>query len=232
MPSDAHALVGRDAELDCLTGWMGDLTSGAGRAVLLEGEPGIGKSSLARAATAEAEQRGLPVYWAECDELGRSLPLQPLLDAFLSKDTVEPRLDTIQRLLRGELPGGADPTVAAAEHMLALMNEVCSATPAVLVVDDMQWADLATISVWEWLARSVDRMPLMLIGTTRPVPQRDELLAVRRVIGADGLIRLDGLPDHAVTDLVAKISDGEPGPQLLKLADDAGGNPLYLTELM
>jgi DNA-binding CsgD family transcriptional regulator len=232
MPSDDHALVGRDAELDSLIGWMGDLTSGTGHAVLLEGEPGIGKSSLARAVTSEAEQHGFPVYWAECDELGRSLPLQPLLDAFLSKDVVEPRLLTIQRLLRGELPGGNDPAVAASEQMLALMNEVCSATPAVLVVDDLQWADLATISVWEWLARSVDRTPLMVIGIMRPVPQRDELLAVRRVVGSKSIIRLEGLPDSAVANLVATISDGEPGPELLKLADGAGGNPLYLTELM
>jgi DNA-binding CsgD family transcriptional regulator len=232
MPSDDHALVGRDAELDSLIGWMGDLTSGTGHAVLLEGEPGIGKSSLARAVTSEAEQHGFPVYWAECDELGRSLPLQPLLDAFLSKDVVEPRLLTIQRLLRGELPGGNDPAVAASEQMLALMNEVCSATPAVLVVDDLQWADLATISVWEWLARSVDRTPLMVIGIMRPVPQRDELLAVRRVVGSKNIIRLEGLPDSAVANLVATISDGEPGPELLKLADGAGGNPLYLTELM
>jgi DNA-binding CsgD family transcriptional regulator/Mrp family chromosome partitioning ATPase len=232
MPINAHALVGRDTELECLVGWLGDLTSGTGRAVLLEGEPGIGKSSLARAASAEAERRGFPVYWAECDELGQSLPLQPLLDAFLTKETVEPRLHTIQQLLRGELAGGADPTVAASEQMLALMSEVCSATPAVLVVDDLQWADLATISVWEWLARSVDRTPLMVIGILRPVPQRDELVAARRVVGPNGIIRLDGLTGTAVTDLVAEISSGEPGPELLKLADGAGGNPLYLTELM
>jgi DNA-binding CsgD family transcriptional regulator len=58
------------------------------------------------------------------------------------------------------------------------------------------------------------------------------LLAVRRVVGSKSIIRLEGLPDSAVANLVATISDGEPGPELLKLADGAGGNPLYLTELM
>jgi DNA-binding CsgD family transcriptional regulator/tetratricopeptide (TPR) repeat protein len=232
MPSDACPLVGRDAELARLIGWIDDLAAGTGHAVLLEGEPGIGKSSLARTAVIAAEQHHFPVYWAECDELGQSLPLQPLLDALLAKESTEPRLDTIQRLLRGELVGGADAAMAASEQMLALMTEICSASPTVLVVDDLQWADLATIGVWEWLARSVDRTSLLLIGIVRPVPQRDELLAVRRVIGAEGTIHLAGLPDKAIADLVAEISAGEPGADLLRLAGGAAGNPLYLTELM
>jgi DNA-binding CsgD family transcriptional regulator len=232
MPSDAHALVGREAELSRLIGWLDDLATGTGHAVLLEGEPGIGKSSLARAAVATAEERGFSAYWAECDELGHALPLQPLLDALVDKEATEPRLHTIQRLLRGELAGVADPAMAAAEQMLALMNELCSAGPTVLVVDDLQWADVSTISVWEWLARSVDRTTLLLIGIVRPVPQRDELFAVRRVVGQDNTLRLEGLPEDAVTDLVATISDGKPGDNLLRLAGEAAGNPLYLTELM
>src|SRR6476469_1419030 len=109
MPSDAHALVGREAELSRLLGWLDDLASGTGHAVLIEGEPGIGKSSLARATVAAAEQRNFATFWAECDELGRTLPLQPLLEALLSRWSGEPRLDTIQRLLRGELPSSVDP---------------------------------------------------------------------------------------------------------------------------
>ena len=232
MPSDAYALVGRETEVNRLTGLVDDLAGGTGQAILLEGEPGIGKSSLARSAVAAAEQRGFSAYWAECDELGQALPLQPLLDALLAKETTEPRLDTIQRLLRGELTGAADPAMAAAEQMLALMNELCSAAPTVLVVDDLQWGDMSTISVWEWLARAVDRTALLLIGIVRPVPQRDELMALRRVVGPDNTLRLEGLPEDAVRDLIAAISAHTPGDNLLRLAAEAAGNPLYLTELM
>jgi DNA-binding CsgD family transcriptional regulator len=232
MPSDAYALVGREAELSRLVGWLDELASGTGHAVLIEGEPGIGKSSLARAAVAAAEQRSFSTYWAECDELGQTLPLQPLLESLLVKEAGEPRLDTVQRLLRGEMTSAVDPAMAAAEQMLALITELSSANPTVVVVDDLQWGDLSTISVWEWLARSVDRSPLLLIGILRPVPHRDELLAVRRVVGAAGLVRLQGLADKAVGDLVAAISAGEPGQNLMRLAGEAGGNPLYLTELM
>jgi hypothetical protein len=100
-------LVGRDNELEQFAAWRRDVASGTGHAVLLEGEPGIGKSSLARAAVLTAEEQGFVSYWAECDVLGQALPLQPLLDALLAKRMTEPRLDTIQRLLRGELANEA-----------------------------------------------------------------------------------------------------------------------------
>ncbi|MGH3762155.1 helix-turn-helix transcriptional regulator [Actinophytocola sp.] len=233
MSGDTTALVGRDSELARLLEWIDDLGSGTGRAVLIEGEPGIGKSSLARAAIGFAEQCGYQGFWAEGDELGQALPLQPLLDALRDKEaTGEPRLATILRLLRGEVTSSADPPVAASEQMLTLISELCSAAPTILVVDDLQWADVATISVWEWLARSVERTDLLLIGVVRPIPQRDELLAVRRVVGEQGVIRLGGLPGRAIADLVTSISDGKPSTRLLRLADDAAGNPLYVTELM
>jgi DNA-binding CsgD family transcriptional regulator len=233
MSGDATPLVGRDAELARLYEWTVDLGAGSGRAVLIEGEPGIGKSSLARAMTTFADGLGYQVFWAEGDELGSVLPLQPLLDALRDREIAgEPRLATIMRLLRGEVPGAADPTVAASEQMLTLITELCSATPTVLVIDDLQWADLATISVWEWLARTVDRNALLLIGVVRPVPQRDALDAVRRAVGEHGTVRLAGLPSDAIAELVTAIGNGKPSEDLLRLANGAAGNPLYLTELM
>ncbi|HEV7652643.1 MAG TPA: AAA family ATPase [Actinophytocola sp.] len=232
MPAQT-TLVGREAELARLTGWVDDAVSGTGRAVFVEGEPGIGKSSLVRAACSLAEQRGCRVYWAAADELGQALPLQPLLDALGARSSPnEPRLSTILRLLQGEVDSAADPTTAAAEQMLTLLADLCSAAPTVLVVDDLQWADRTTIDVWEWLARSVDRSALLLIGVARPVPQRDEVFAVRRAVGQDAVVQLGSLPDTAVTALVASISDGDPGEKLLRLVRETAGNPLYLTELM
>src|SRR5437870_1272259 len=75
MPS-APALVGRDVEFAQLVEWVEDLISGTGRAVLIEGEPGIGKSFLARTVAATSERRGCQVYRAAADELGQELPLQ------------------------------------------------------------------------------------------------------------------------------------------------------------
>ncbi len=75
-------------------------------------------------------------------------------------------------------------------------------------------------------------MPLLLIGMMRPAPQRDDLLALRRVVGDDGRIQLTGLTSAAVAELVADLAGGKPDGNLLRLADGAAGNPLYLTELV
>ena len=75
-------------------------------------------------------------------------------------------------------------------------------------------------------------MPLLLVGMMRPVPQRDDLLALRRVVGDAARLQLTGLTGAAVADLVAALAGGRPDGNLLRLADGAAGNPLYLTELV
>jgi tetratricopeptide (TPR) repeat protein len=66
----------------------------------------------------------------------------------------------------------------------------------------------------------------------RPVPQRDDLLTLRRVAGDAARLQLTGLTGTAVADLIAALAGGKPGGNLLRLADGAAGNPLYLTELV
>ena len=70
----AGALVGRDSEMTLLTGLIKELARGRGGSVLIEGEPGIGKSALVRAAAAEASEAGCEVFWGAGDELGQALP--------------------------------------------------------------------------------------------------------------------------------------------------------------
>jgi DNA-binding CsgD family transcriptional regulator len=230
----ARALVGRDSELTALVRLMSGLAGGRGTAVLIEGEPGIGKSALMRAAVADAEDLGCQVFWGAGDELGQALPLLPLLDALRVREpSADARRATIVRLLRGELATGqgADVSAAIGEQILALIAEHAAAGPAVLVIDDLQWADHATVTLWGRLARSVAQLPLLLVGTMRPVPQREDVVALRRAAPDTLRIRLPGLNDAAVTELVTSLAGGRPGETLLRLATGAAGNPLYLTEL-
>ena len=231
----AAALVGRDSELALLDGLLREAARGRGGAVLIEGEPGIGKSTLVHAAVAAAPEAGCQVFWGVGDELSTALPLLPFLDALRVREpSVNTRRKTVVGLLRGEIAAdrGADVPAALAEQLLALVAEECAVRPTVIVVDDLQWADPASVTLWGRLARTASTLPLLLIGTARPVPQRDDLLALRRVVSDAGRLRLDGLTDPAVADLIAALSGGRPDDGLLRLAEGAAGNPLYLTELV
>ena len=231
----AGALIGRDSELAMLAGLIRKVAGGQGGSVLIEGEPGIGKSALVRAALAGAEDAGCQVFWGAGDELGQALPLLPLLEGLRVREpSANPRRNTILRLLRGELTAdrGTDMSAALAEQLLALIAEQCAERPTVLVIDDLQWADQASITLWGRLAKSVRQSPLLLVGMMRPVPQRDDLLALRRAAGDAARLQLTGLPQAAVTELVAALAGGRPDDKLLRLADGAAGNPLYVTELV
>src|ERR1700761_2330399 len=113
---------------------------------------------------------------------------------------------------------------------MALITEQCSVRPTIVVVDDLQWADKASIGLWGRLARSARRVPLLVIGMMRPVPQRDELLTLRRTAEDTAPLQLTGLADEAVTELLTTLAGGRPGDRLWQLAAGAAGNPLYLTE--
>jgi len=233
-------LVGRDTEWALLSGLAKDLAAGRGAAVLVLGEPGVGKSALLGAGLADADQAGCLVLWAAGDELGRRFPLRPLLDGLVRAGlSADPRLADIDRLLRGEADasagiGGGDAVGAAAERLLALVDELCAASPVALVVDDLHWADEATVHVWHRLARSVDQLPLLVAGAARPVPSRGDLAALREALGRSGgaVVELDPLSEPAVTRLVTELAGAPPGPALSRLAARAAGNPLYLTELI
>jgi AAA ATPase domain len=143
-------LFGRDRELAVLAGLVTEVAAGRGSAVLIEGEPGIGKSTLVRAALAEAAGLGGQVFWGTGDELAQSLPFQPLLDDLhVRESSADMRRITIVRLLRGEVAAdrGADGPTVLAEQLLALIAEQCARRPTILVIDDLQWADQASIGL-------------------------------------------------------------------------------------
>ena len=185
---------------------------------------------------AEAPDAGCQVFWGAGDELGQALPLVPFLDGLRVREpSTNPRRTTIVRLLRGEVAAdrGTDVPAALAEQLLALVTEQCATRPTILVVDDLQWADPASVTLWGRLARSARQVPLLLIGMMRPVPQRDDLLALRRTVD-----ERPGSSSTALTDHGHGRPGRDPGrvasrtTDLLRLADGAAGNPLYVTELV
>src|SRR2546421_5025481 len=212
--------------------WVADLTAGRGRAALIEGEPGIGKSSLVRAVAADARRAGCLVLWAACDELSQAFPLLPLLDALSVRAPAADCDPTrIVEMLRADVTraNGVDVVPAAVERLLTLVDELCTLAPVLLVVDDLQWADPATVMALGRLARSVRQLPMLVVGMSRPVPRREDLLALRRMVEPAALLRMHSLTDAETAQLVGREVGGTPGPRLLRLARGAAGEPPDLT---
>ena len=227
-------LVGRGGELAALGGLVAGLRAGAGGVGLVTGEAGSGKSSLLAALLEEL--RDVQLVWVAGDELGQGFPLLPLVEAAAERGRGD-----IGRVLRGGLNEGggvADSVVAASERVTAWLEELSAAAPVVLVFDDLHWADEASVRVWHRLARLARQLPLLVLGSMRPGSDREELAALRRQVrelaaaGRGVLAELEALPTGAVEELVAGLAGGRPGSRLLELAAAAGGNPLYLTELV
>jgi DNA-binding CsgD family transcriptional regulator len=241
--SPPRTLVGRHSQLALLDGVLADLAAGRGRSVLVQGEPGIGKSALVAACLAGAGELGFEVLAGGCDGLGQRFPLSVLIETLgvraHSADLLRARAAAALAEPAGGRPGrdlpvlAGDPVVAAIEQLLVLVDQLCAVRPVLLVVDDLQWADDASLLLWRRLSRATVQLPLVLIGLCRPVPRRVELEALRRDLSNAGgvLIPLGPLDRAEVSQLAEFLVGGRPGPRVALLLDSAAGNPLYVREI-
>jgi len=235
-PGSAEVLVGRDDELALLAGLLDGLRAGRGRAVWLEGEPGIGKSALAGWLTARASTVDCQLYRGAGQELVRPLPLRLMAESLgVSARSADPLRAEIAGLLRqGAATGTADPVLAAGERLVELVDRCCAVGPVLLVTEDLHWADEASLQVWYQLAAAVDQIPLLLVGSCGLVPRPPELLRLRRAVEDVGavLMPLGPLDPGRAAELAGRLVDATPGPRLRDELAQAGGNPLYVRELV
>jgi DNA-binding CsgD family transcriptional regulator/tetratricopeptide (TPR) repeat protein len=229
--------VGRKDELTVLTAAMAALARGEGTVVWVEGEPGIGKSSLVTEALAVAGQPGWDIGWGTADQLSARLPLrvmQDCLEAHISsRDPQRARAAALLRNWRHGALSGGDASADGIEVLLTLADELCASAPTVLVLDDLQWADEASLTVWHQLAASISQLRLLLIGTCRPASRRPEVQQVRAAAARRGqVVTLAPLPGTDVTALITAMVGASPGDGLRRLTAQAVGNPLYVRELV
>lgn len=218
------AWVGRQGELAVLSAALRAVAAGRGGAVLVAGEPGIGKSALVG--------RGLSGIPAGCrrltavaDEMTERFPMLVLTDALGASAGPD---------ASGAAPWAmGDPVLAAVERVLSRVDELCAEGPVVLVAEDLQWADGASLLAVSRLVRAARQQPLLLVGTCRPVPPRPELRQLRQTVAAGGaVLDLGPLSEAESVALVEQLLKAPTGPRLGRLAADASGNPLYLRETL
>jgi DNA-binding CsgD family transcriptional regulator len=230
--------VGRGPELAILRAGVEALGRGEGAVVWVEGEPGIGKSSLVAEALAAGKDAGWDIGWGIAAKLTERLPLRVLLDCLqVRPGSPDPRRAHAADVLRGLRHGlfaDGDTSVTAIEVLAGLVDELSAAAPTVIVLDDLQWADDASLIVWHQLAASIGQLRLLLIGTCRPTPGRPEVQEVRAAVTRHGgaVVTLGPLTETDVTALVTAMLGSPPGDTLRQLTARAAGNPLYVRELV
>ena len=208
-------LLERDAHISTLIRAAADARAGGGRVTLLVGEAGIGKSSLLRAAVA-----GLPpdarAWVGRCDHLVAAQPLAPLRDAV--RGSAHRHEEIREAIDEGHLP----------ELMSALRHALASGPPTVFAVEDLQWADDATLDVLSYLIHRAAELPVLFVLTFRPedVAGHETL---RRFLGSTppgtATLSLAPLSLEAVRTLA-----GSGAADVLYEA--TGGNPFYVTEAL
>jgi len=231
-------LVGRERPRRILRDLLAAAAGGEGRLVLVGGEAGIGKTTLVAAAEQEAAGRGFQILGGACYDLAATPPFGPWRE--LAADyRPGPGLPPLPAALLGIQGAGR----LGQEAIFAEVADVLAAvavTPLLLVLEDLHWADPASLDLLRFVSRRLASLPLLLVATyrseevTRRHPLHHLLPVLVREAGA-ARIDLRPLPDAAVRDLVAGGFSlaGEDERRLVGyLQAQAEGNPFFVGELL
>ena len=246
MGSGENRLVERERELGVLERVVESARAGSGVSVVVEGPPGIGKSHLLSAARTGAAEAGLAVLFARGGEFEREFPFgiarQLLEPVVMAADAGERA-----RLLAGAAAlsepvvvgpadgGGVEASFGALHGLYWLAANVASVRPALVVVDDVQWADLASLRWLVFLARRLEGVPLGLVLATRSGEGAAEHELVDELVAVPGVevLRPADLSEAAVGGLAGELLAPEPDPMFVAACYEAtGGNPFLLRELL
>ncbi len=208
-------LLERDDALAQLQALLARARSGTGAFVVVEGEAGIGKSTLLRA-LAEAQPAAAPVWWGLCDALNTPRPLGPL------HDVAEQAGGALRALLAGDAPR---------PRVFAACVEQLAAQAVLLIVEDLHWADEATLDLLRHLGRRLARTRSLLVASCRD----DELgptHPVRLLLGDLATAGVQRLALRPLTVDAVRQLVGDRPIDALALHQATGGNPFFVTEVL
>jgi predicted ATPase len=254
------AFVGREWELRELRAGLEDAASGRGRLFLVAGEPGIGKTRLADEITNDARARGMRVFWGRCWEGEGAPPYWPWVQIMRScvRDLDTPELvarmgagathvaqivpevaERVRDAVPLARPALADPQDARFQLFDAITSffrNLSSATPLVLVLDDLHDADRSSLLLTQFLARELRESRILLIGTYREVETRrtPALAEVLAELGREGhCLPLRGFDEsEAARFIESSAGIRPPAPLVRALYRSTDGNPFFLDELV
>ena len=247
-------LVGRARELDALRSALEDLCAGRGRVFQIMGEPGIGKSRLARAFADEARQAGAVVAWGRCWESGGAPAYWPwvqvIRDLLRSRPEVLSLLDgsggaavaEIVPELRAHVgearPGPDDPEAARFalfDAAARFLHSVGTGEPLVVVLEDLHAADPDSLLLLRFLARDIGASRVLVLATHRNVGaevSRPVGVSLAELARDSSSIVLHGLAPSEVGCFLAQAMPDAVSQELASTMHQmTGGNPFFLDQL-
>ena len=255
-----EAFVDRVHELAELTAGIDGALASEGRLLTVSGEPGVGKSRLARQAAAYAEKRGVRALWGRCWEHGGAPPYWPWVQAlrrliadadpatlsgWLANDAAE--IAQIAPELRERLGGLPEPPSAALaqpekarfrlfDSVASFVRRAAETEPLLIILDDLHAADPTSIMMLVAVSRQIRTMRATIIGTYREIEVKllPELAALITEAEREGLVLpLRGLGEADIREFVERtwgVRAASPLVDLLR--DTTEGNPFFLHEVL
>ncbi len=236
--SAAPPLVGRDRELDTLRNRFAVALTGQGSLALIGGEAGLGKTALAEALCHEAATRGALVLIGRCYDRSETSPYGPFLDLLRGYQPANGLPPAPFSQWRGA--GDVASPAALYEQILGFFHAVASRRPLLLLLEDLHWADDASLDLLRVLARSLPAWPVLVLATYRAdeLTRRHPLHALLPLLERESPVaRLSPRPlnGEAIAALVRArylLADGDAERLVTYLNQRSEGNPLFVAQLL
>ena len=244
--------VGRDGDLSRLQDALRAAEDGWPQAILIGGEAGVGKTRLVSEFSTQADDAGMRVLAGGCIDVSGGLPFGPIVEAFRGlehdlgssafRELLGPTYAELERFLpstRATWPQVAPAGTTAQDRLfelaLRLLNHLGEATPVVLVVEDLHWADRSTLDLLTFLVRNLRRERLLLVATFRSdAHPASSLRAFRAEFGRHvDRIELACFGREELASLLAALLGTPPAAEVVdSVMTRSEGNPFFVEELV
>ncbi|MFG1815761.1 ATP-binding protein [Kribbella sp. NPDC049174] len=235
---ERRVMVGRARPLAELDSLLAAASDGRGRAAVVLGEPGMGKTTLAEALADHAQEAGVKVAWGWCSatEMPPFWPWRTILRELAPQHRLaadQPADSSADGL--GVLRGDAGARARLFVSVIDALQQVSGDDPIVLILEDLQWADGASLLLLRTVIDALPGLRVLLVATCRdePLESGDDVLAVvRELPTAVQRIRLDGLDVDEVAEVVTRVLGDNATDELASMVHSrTGGNPFFVREV-
>lgn len=237
---DSQPLIGREYEEQRLRAYLQHAADGHGSLVLIAGEAGIGKTSLVRGMLREAGTLGAAAFHGGCYDLTTTPPYGPWSDALRGYQPTpgDPAIpDWLARSVAPERPG-SQPAMLA--ELQSFLEALAAQRPTVVVLEDLHWADRASLEALRYLGRQLERAPILFVATYRSdeLGLGDDLAQLLPILVRESRARrihLNRLDRAGIALLVERryaLDAAEHERLAAHVWDRSEGNPFFAHEIL